>query len=101
MMARFCAYVEKVFAFGSRLAALRDTRQRPVIPTASVFASAMTMFATARGSLHGLEPDLRMPARLQGLVGGDAVAANAAGYCPPTQTEQSASQRRRLVLCGS
>jgi hypothetical protein len=69
MMARFCAYLEKVFAFGSRLGDLRDTRLRPVIPTASVFAAALTMFATGRGSLHGLEPDLRVPARLRGLVG--------------------------------
>jgi hypothetical protein len=69
MMARFCAYVEKVFALGSRLSTLRDARRKPVIPTAGVFASAMTMFATARGSLHGLEPDLRIPHRLQGLVG--------------------------------
>jgi hypothetical protein len=69
MMARFCAYVEKVFALGSRLGTLRDARQQPVIPTAGIFASAMTMFVTARGSLHGLEPDLRIPARLRGLVG--------------------------------
>jgi hypothetical protein len=69
MMARFCAYVEKVFALGSRLGGLRDARLRPIIPTAGVFASAMTMFATARSSLHGLEPDLRVPTRLQGLVG--------------------------------
>jgi hypothetical protein len=69
MMARFCAYVEKVFALGSRLGDLRDARLRPVISTASVFVSALTMFATGRGSLHGLEPDLRVPARLRGLVG--------------------------------
>ncbi len=69
MMARFCAYVEKVFNLGSRLGTLRDARRKPVIPLGGVFASAMTMFATARGSLHGLEPDLRIPARLRGLVG--------------------------------
>ena len=69
MMARFCTYVEKVFALGTRLGALRDARPRPVIPTASVFTSAFVMFATGRGSLHGLEPDLRIPSRLRGLVG--------------------------------
>jgi hypothetical protein len=69
MMARFCAYVEKVFALGSRFGTLCDARRKPVIPLAGVFASAMTMFATARGSLHGLEPDLRIPHRLQGVVG--------------------------------
>jgi hypothetical protein len=39
-MARLCAYVEKVFSLGSRMAVLRDARPRPVIPTTGVFASA-------------------------------------------------------------
>jgi hypothetical protein len=69
MMGRFCAYVEKTFGLGAWLGTLRDSRVRPVIPGAAVFASAWTMFATGRGSLHGLEPDLRIPARLRGLVG--------------------------------
>jgi len=69
MMARLCAYAEKVFSLGSRMAALRDSRRRPVIPTTGVFASAFVMFATGRGALHGLESDLRIPARLRGLVG--------------------------------
>lgn len=69
MMDRFCAYVDKMFGLGTWLGTLRDGRLRPVIPGAAVFASAFTMFATARGSLNGLEPDLRMPARLRGLVG--------------------------------
>jgi hypothetical protein len=79
MMARFCVYVEKVFALGSRLAALRDARRKPVIPTAGVFASALTMFATARGSLHGLESDLRVPARLRGLAGSRLPSADTIG----------------------
>lgn len=69
MMARFCAYVEKLFSLGSRMAALRDARCRPLIPTRAVFASAFVMFATGRGALNGLEADLRIPARLRGLVG--------------------------------
>jgi hypothetical protein len=69
MMARFSAYVEKVFSLGSRMAALRDVRCRPIIPTASVFASAFVMFATGRRALNALELDLRIPARLRGLVG--------------------------------
>ena len=48
MMARFCAYVEKVFSLGSRMAALCDRRRRPSIPTTGVFASAFVMFATGR-----------------------------------------------------
>jgi hypothetical protein len=69
MMARFSAYVEKVFSLGSRMIALSDARRRPVIPTAGVFTSAFVMFATGRGALNGLESDLRVPARLRGLVG--------------------------------
>jgi hypothetical protein len=69
MMARFATYVEKVFSLGSRMAALRDGRCRPIIPTPRVFASAFVMFATGRRALNALEPDLRIPARLRGLVG--------------------------------
>jgi hypothetical protein len=69
MMARFCAYVEKLFSLGSRIAALHDRRLRPIIPTQAVFASAFAMFATGRGALNGLQPDLRISARLRGLVG--------------------------------
>jgi hypothetical protein len=69
MMARFCAYAEKVFSLGHRMGGLRDARHKPVIPTSGVFASAFVMFATGRGSLHGLESDLRIPSRLRGLVG--------------------------------
>jgi hypothetical protein len=68
-MARFCAYVEKVFGLGSQLAHLTDARINPQIPTQAAFASVFTLFATRRGSLNGLEQDLRIPARLRGMVG--------------------------------
>jgi hypothetical protein len=68
-MARFCAYVEKVFQLGRRFSTLTDSRSRPRIPTAAVFAAVFTLFATRRGSLNGLDQDLRIPARLRGLVG--------------------------------
>ena len=69
MMRRFCRYVDKVFHFGSQLQTLSDTRRRPQIPTAAVFASVWTLFATARGSLNHWEKDARVPARLRGIVG--------------------------------
>jgi hypothetical protein len=68
-MARFCAYAQKVFGLGQRLPTLTDARVRPCIPTAAAFASLLVLFATRRGSLNGLEPDLRIPARLRGIVG--------------------------------
>jgi hypothetical protein len=80
-MARFCAHVQKVFHLGERFPTLTDSRTRPRIPTATAFASVFTLFATRRGSLNGLEPDLRIPARLRGLVGAD----------PPASTPSAAS----------
>jgi hypothetical protein len=68
-MARFCAYAEKVFGLSRRFPDLTDSRPRPRIKTAAAFAAAFTLFATRRGSLNGLEQDLRIPARLRGLVG--------------------------------
>jgi hypothetical protein len=78
-MARFCAYADKVFDLGSQLGQLTDTRTRPQIPTAAAFASAFTLFATRRGSLNGLEPDLRLPARLRGLVGAEPPSVDSIG----------------------
>jgi hypothetical protein len=69
MMERFCRNIDKVFQFGQQLQKLSDTRERPVIPVRAVFASAFTMFATARQSLNQLEKKLRLPVRLRGLIG--------------------------------
>lgn len=79
MMGRFCRYVDKVFQFGQRLQTLSDTRQQPVIPTSAVFASAWTLFATARGSLNSLEKEVRIPSRLRGLVGRQIPSADTVG----------------------
>ncbi len=79
MMARFCAYVEKVFGLGQRFSTLTDSRLRPRIPTAAAFASVLTLFATRRGSLNGLEPDLRIPARLRGIVGARVPSTDSIG----------------------
>lgn len=80
MMARFCAYVEKVFHLGGRLRTLVDARKSPVIQTASVFASAFAMFATGRTSLNRMEKDLvRIPSRLRGVVGDRAPSVDSIG----------------------
>jgi hypothetical protein len=78
-MRRFCAYIDKVFDLRSQLARLTDSRTRPQIPTASVFASVLTLFATRRGSINGLEQDLRVPARLRGIVGARRLSADSIG----------------------
>jgi DDE family transposase len=78
-MARFCAYVEKVYQLGERFPTLTDSRTRPRIRTAAAFAAAFTLFATRRGSLNGLEPDLRIPARLRGIVGAKPPSVDSIG----------------------
>jgi Transposase DDE domain len=78
-MARFCAYVEKVFGLGRQLGPLTDKRTSPQIPTAAAFASVFTLFATRRGSLNGLEQDLRIPARLRGIVGARVPSVDSIG----------------------
>jgi hypothetical protein len=79
VMARFCAYADKVFGLGQRLPTLTDGRARPRIKTAAVFAAAFTLFATRRGSLNGMEPDLRIPARLRGIVGDQPPSVDSVG----------------------
>jgi hypothetical protein len=95
VMARFCAYVEKIFGLGSQLSRLTDTRIYPQIPTATAFASVFTLFATRRGSLNGLEQDLRIPARLRGIVGPRVPSVDSVGRI----YELMDSQPVRLFLC--
>ena len=80
MMARFCAYVEKMFDFSNLLETLHEPRLIPLIPIGSIFTSVFAMFATARRSLHSLEKDLvRIPSRLRGVVGPHAPSSDTIG----------------------
>jgi hypothetical protein len=79
VMARFCASVEKVFQLGRRFSTLTDSRPRPRITTAAVFAAVFTLFATRRGSLNGLDQDLRIPARWRGIVGAKPPSVDSIG----------------------
>jgi hypothetical protein len=79
MMARFCAYIDKVFQFRQQVATLTDSRPQPVIPTKAVFATAFTMFATRRGSLNGMDKERRLHRRLQDLVGPRVPSADTVG----------------------
>jgi hypothetical protein len=87
MMRRFCCYIDKVFDFGDRVRTLRDQRQRPRIPTSAIWMSAFAMFAMHRGSLNAIESQLRIPKRLDGLVGSNKPSADRIGdvFCliPP------------------
>jgi hypothetical protein len=69
MMARFHAYIEKVFQFRDLAARLTDSRLEPSIPTAAVFGTAFAMFITCRGSLNGIDKERHFPGRMQNFVG--------------------------------
>jgi hypothetical protein len=70
MMSRFGRYIDKCFHFRELLPLFTDARPKPQVPAATVFASALALFACNRTSLNSLEKDLvRFPARLRGLVG--------------------------------
>lgn len=79
MMLRFCRYVEKVFDFGQRVKALRDTRPKPRIPTAAIWLSVFLMFATRRGSLNAIESELHRSKRLEWLIGSHKPSADRMG----------------------
>jgi hypothetical protein len=69
-MNRFCRYIDKCFHFHELLPLFTDSRKKPQIPSAAVFASVFALFACNRTSLNSLEKDLvHFPQRLRGLVG--------------------------------
>jgi hypothetical protein len=70
MMTRFCRYVEKCFHFHELLPLVSDSRKKPQLSSATIFASVFALFACNRTSLNSLEKDLvHLPERLRGLVG--------------------------------
>jgi Transposase DDE domain len=70
MMTRFCHYVDKCFHLQELLPTLTDSRRKPQVSSAAVFASVFALFATNRTSLNRLEKDLvHIPSRLRGVVG--------------------------------
>lgn len=79
MMSRFCRYIDKVFDFESHLSGLTDSREKPRITTQSAFLSAFLIFATGRKSLNAMDIELRMPKRLDGLIGKRKPSADSIG----------------------
>jgi hypothetical protein len=92
MMGRFCRYVDKVFQFSKQIQTLSDSRERPQIPTAAIFASVWALFATARKSLNSLEKELRIPSRLQGVVGAQLPSADTIGRVYPLMDSEPIRQ---------
>ena len=94
MMARFQAYIDKVFQFRDLAARLSDSRLVPLIPTAAVFGTAFTMFATCRGSLNSMDKERHFPGRMQNLVGSHVPSGDTVGRV----YAQMDSSRLREVL---
>lgn len=70
MMNRFCRYIDKCFRLGELLPLFSDSRKKPQIPGAAVFAAVFALFTCNRASLNSLEKDLiHFPLRLRGTVG--------------------------------
>jgi hypothetical protein len=78
-MARYCRWLDKVFTMNAAAAALRDSRRRPQIPTASIFLSALMMSATRMGSLNALQGHLRAPQRWEKIIGPRLPSADSIG----------------------
>jgi hypothetical protein len=76
---KFYRYVDKVFDFSKETGMLKDSRQKPQIPTSSVWLSAFWMFATRRGSLNAVETLLRIPKRVDSLTGPRKPSADTIG----------------------
>jgi len=79
MLSRFLRYIDKVFDFRRSLESLSDTRACARRSTASVWLCGLLMFLTRRGSLNGIEQDLRVPKRLDRLLAGGKPSADTIG----------------------
>jgi hypothetical protein len=69
MMSRFFNYADKVFGLGQALDTLGDRRQAPQISTRAVWLSSFVMLVNRLGSLNALDKELRIPKRLEPILG--------------------------------
>lgn len=79
MMRRFFEYIEKIFQFSEFLGSLADSRQKPHIPSASIWIAAFIMFVTRKASLNRLENELRFPKRFEKIIGKKIPSADRIG----------------------
>lgn len=69
MMKRFCAYAEKVFKLSVEIEKLTDGRQKPRIPTSSIFLSVLMMYVVRIRSLNALEWEFYEPKKWAMVIG--------------------------------
>lgn len=79
MFRRFLDYTDKVFGLSEALSHITDRRSASRIPTASVLWSSFLMQVSRLGSLNALEVELRLPKRLEGLIGPKKPSAETIG----------------------
>lgn len=76
---RFFTYIEKIFHLSKMMAAVRDGRPEPRIPSSSIWMSVFVMFVTRVGSLNAMESKLRIPGRMEKVVGHTKPSADSIG----------------------
>lgn len=79
MMARFGHYIEKVFDFEKAVENICDSRAQPRIATKAIWSSGHLMFLTRLGSLNAVETELKIPKRLDAIIGPKKPSADTIG----------------------
>ena len=93
MLRRFLDYTDKVFGFSKALSEITDTRSASRISTQSVLWSSFMMHVTRLGSLNALDVELRLPKRIESLMGKDKPGVDTIGR---VFTKISSTDLRRL-----
>jgi hypothetical protein len=79
MLRRFLDYTDKVFGLSNALSEITDTRSASRIPTPSVLWSSFIMHVTRLGSLNALDVELRLPKKIESLIGQNKPSADTIG----------------------
>lgn len=79
MLRRFCSYAVKVFDLDRHILELSDVREKPHINIGGIFTSSLLMCVLRLGSLNAMEQELRIPRRMEKLVGERKASADSIG----------------------
>ena len=69
MIKRFYSYINKVFDFTEHIQRIEDISEKPEITSSSIWLSGLFMFVLRMGSLNAIDIELRLPKRMEKLVG--------------------------------
>jgi len=79
MLRRFYGYVTKVFDFNKQVFRVSDNREKPDIQTSTIWVSGLLTCVLRLGSLNAMETELRIPRRMEKLVGKRKTSADSIG----------------------